>query len=40
MKEYVTMKEIIIEEFLKSLKIGLGVVLIRILYERIRNHKK
>ena len=40
MKEYVTMKEIIIEGFLKSLKIGLEVVLIGILYERIRNHKK
>ena len=39
MKEYVTMKEIIIEEFLKSLKIGLGVVLIGILYEKLR-HKK
>ena len=39
MKEYVTMKEIIIEEFLKSLKIGLGVVLIGILYENLR-HKK
>ena len=40
MKEYVTMKEIIIEAFLESLKIGLATVLIGILYERIRNHKK
>lgn len=39
MKEYITTKEIIIEEFLKALKIGLGVVLIRALYEKLR-HKK
>lgn len=39
MKEYVTTKEIVIEEFLKALKIGLEVVLIGIVYEKLR-HKR
>lgn len=39
MKEYVTMKEIVIEEFLKTLKIGLGLLLIRILYDKIKDKK-
>ena len=39
MKEYITMKEIIIEEFLKALIIGLEVVLVGIIYEKLR-HKR
>lgn len=37
MKEYVTMKEMIIEEFFRALKIGLGVVLIGLVYEKLRH---